>query len=230
MQAISALPEGAYMRTADGHRMHYLDQGKGDCAVVFLHGSGPGASGHSNFKFNYPELLKAGHRVIVIDHVGYGRSDKPTKVDYHLDFFVGAVMEVLDHLSVKSFVPIGNSLGGAIAIKMTLDHPKRVPGLILMAPGGVEEKERYFTMPGMQVMAKFFGSLSEESPPTAKELKKVLEELVHEKHHVNDELVEERLQVFRTQHAGVITTMQVPNMCSRLAEIQCPVLGFWGAA
>ena len=223
--SISTLPEGAYTATRDGHRVHYLDIGKGEQVFVFLHGSGPGASGHSNFKFNYPDLAKAGHRVIVIDHIGYGLSDKPTDVEYHLDVFVGAVMDVLDHLKITSFVPIGNSLGGAVAIKITLDYPERVSRLILMAPGGVEEKESYFTMPGMQAMAKFFTGQDK----SAAGLKKVLEELVHNKQHITAELVEERAQVFAAQHAGVIATMQVPNMTTRLPEIKCPVLVFWGA-
>ena len=55
MAMIGLLPEGKYAQCANGYRMHYIDEGSGD-AVVFLHGSGPGASGHSNFKGNYPYL------------------------------------------------------------------------------------------------------------------------------------------------------------------------------
>lgn len=44
---MSVLPQGKYAQCANGYRMHYLDVGAGP-VVVFLHGSGPGASGHSN--------------------------------------------------------------------------------------------------------------------------------------------------------------------------------------
>lgn len=229
---ITALPEGNYVTTRDGHRIHYWDEGESKSPpLVFLHGSGPGASGYSNFKTNYPELLKSGYRVVLVDHIGYGRSDKPTDATYHLDFFVGVLMDVLEHLGITSFVPIGNSLGGAIAIKMALDYPQRVSKMILLAPGGIEEKEHYFTMPGIQAMGRFFTSLADPDAPApdAPGLRSVLEELVFDPKYVTAELVEERLQVFRHQHAGVMTTMQVPNMKERLGEIQCPVLAFWGA-
>ena len=45
MGMIGLLPEGNYAHCANGYRMHYLDEGQGE-VVVFLHGSGPGASGH----------------------------------------------------------------------------------------------------------------------------------------------------------------------------------------
>ena len=73
---MSVLPQGKYAQCANGHRMHYLDVGEGP-VVVFLHGSGPGASGHSNFKGNYPYLVERGYRCIVPDHIGMGLSDKP---------------------------------------------------------------------------------------------------------------------------------------------------------
>ena len=48
------VPEGKYAQLPNGYRLHYLEEGKGP-AVVFLHGSGNGASGYSNFKGNYPD-------------------------------------------------------------------------------------------------------------------------------------------------------------------------------
>ena len=53
MGKIGLLPEGKYANCANGYNIHYLDEGEGE-VVVFLHGSGPGASGYSNFKGNYP--------------------------------------------------------------------------------------------------------------------------------------------------------------------------------
>ena len=49
------LPKGKFAKLPNGHTVHYLDYGQGP-VVVFLHGSGSGASGHSNFKGNYPVL------------------------------------------------------------------------------------------------------------------------------------------------------------------------------
>ena len=78
MKMTGRLPEGNYADCANGYRIHYLDEGDGE-AVVFLHGSGPGASGYSNFKGNYRHLVAAGYRCIIPDHIGYGFSDKPSR-------------------------------------------------------------------------------------------------------------------------------------------------------
>ena len=122
---VAGLPEANYAELPNGQRLHYLDNGSGP-VVVFLHGSGSGASGHSNFKYNYPYLVEQGYRVIVPDLIGYGYSDKPDNVQYHLDFFVECIKQLLDHIGVSSCALIGNSLGGAIAIKFTLDNPSQV--------------------------------------------------------------------------------------------------------
>ena len=56
---VAGLPEANYAELPNGQRLHYLDNGSGP-VVVFLHGSGSGASGHSNFKYNYPYLVEQG--------------------------------------------------------------------------------------------------------------------------------------------------------------------------
>ena len=99
MNMNGVLPEGSYADCANGYRMHYIDQGEGP-VVVWLHGSGPGASGHSNFKGNYPKLAAQGYRCIVIDIVGFGFSDKPDDVEYPLSFFVECAKQTLDVIGV----------------------------------------------------------------------------------------------------------------------------------
>ena len=222
--ALPLLPEGRYITIEGGYRMHFLEQGAGE-PVVFLHGSGPGASGHSNFKQNYPFLAEHGFRTIVPDHIGYGFSDKPDDVQYHIDFFASAILQLLDDLGVERFVPVGNSLGGAVALKIALDNPERIAKMILMAPGGVEEQSAYFEMPGMAAMRDFFVS---GEPVTEESLGQLLCHLVHDPAHITPQLVRERKQVFETQNTQVITTMKVPDMEPRLGELSCPVLAFWG--
>src|SRR6201993_2894322 len=102
------VPEGHYARLPNGHTIHYLDVGKGP-VVVWLHGSGSGACGHSNFKYNYPVLAEAGYRNIVIDHIGYGYSDKPDNIEYPIELFVECVKQTLDHVGVDKYTLVGNS-------------------------------------------------------------------------------------------------------------------------
>ena len=225
MGMIGLLPEGNYAACANGYRIHYLDEGEGE-VVVFLHGSGPGASGHSNFKGNYPYLVDAGYRCIVPDHIGYGFSDKPDDRDHPLDFFVECIKQTLDVAGVTRCTIVGNSLGGAVALGLALDYPDLVEKLILMAPGGLSELHEYQQMPGMQKVFAVFGS----GEPVTHEVMKDLfaTGLMHNPALATDELVRERMQIMEIMNGHVMATMQVPVLVDRLAEIKCPVLGFWG--
>lgn len=221
---MGALPQGRFATLPDGLRLHYLDVGEGE-PVVFIHGSGPGASGHSNFKQNHPVFAEAGYRVIVPDLPGYGASDKPETV-YSLDFFVAALRGLLDALDIQRCVLVGNSLGGAIAIQLALDEPKRVSRLVLMAPGGLMEKEQYYLqMEGIQKMGAAFasGELND-----AAGMRRLLGLQLFDPALISDETVEERVAVVQQQPRCVLSTMQVPNLTERLAELACPILGFWG--
>lgn len=221
---MAALPQGHFVTLNDGLRLHYLDSGSGD-AVLFIHGSGPGASGHSNFKQNYPEFAAAGHRVLVPDLPGYGASDKP-ETDYTLDFFVDALFGLLDALDIARCTLVGNSLGGAIAIRMALDQPQRIARLVLMAPGGLMEKEQYYLqMEGIQKMGAAFanGELND-----AAGMRRLLSLQLFDATQISDETVHERVAVVQQQPRCVLTRMQVPNLSAQLAGLSCPILGFWG--
>lgn len=221
------LPEGHYADCANGQRIHYLDEGPttGE-VVVYLHGSGPGASGYSNFKGNYPSLVAAGYRCIIPDLIGYGFSDKPTDVDHPLSFFVECIRQTLECAGVDRCTLIGNSLGGAVALGLALDDPQRVEKLVLMAPGGLSEMAEYQAMPGMQKVFKVFGSGEPVTPEVMKDL--FATGLMHDPEFATDELVAERMQIMQIMNGHVMATMSVPVLTDRLQEIQCPVLAFWG--
>lgn len=225
MSLIPGIPEANYADLPNGHRIHYIDQGEGP-VVVYLHGSGSGASGHSNFKGNYPDLAEQGYRVIVPDLLGYGYSDKPEDIDYHLDVFVACVKQTLDAIGVDRYTLVGNSLGGAIALKFALDYPDHVEKLVLMAPGGIENTPDYFQMPGMAMMKEVFTSTE---PVTQERMKDFfIKAFVVDPSVVTDELVAERHATMQLQNPRVVRTMVVPNMEDQLGDLQCPVLVFWG--
>ena len=225
MGTIGLLPEGNYANCANGYKIHYLDEGEGD-VVVFLHGSGPGASGHSNFKGNYPFLVEAGYRCIVPDHIGYGFSDKPDDVDHPLAFFVECIAQTLDCAGVDKCTLVGNSLGGAVAFGLALEYPQLVEKLILMAPGGLNDLPEYQAMPGMQKVFQVFGSGEPVTPEVMKDL--FATGLMYDPSHATDELVAERMQIMQIMNGHVMATMQIPNIVDQLHRIECPCLGFWG--
>ncbi|MEX5609462.1 4,5:9,10-diseco-3-hydroxy-5,9,17-trioxoandrosta-1(10),2-diene-4-oate hydrolase [Pseudomonas sp. NFPP10] len=221
---MKASAQGRTVTLPNGMQLHYQDMGSGD-PVVFIHGSGPGASGHSNFKGNYPAFAAAGYRCIVPDLPGYGASDKPL-AQYTLDFFVEALSGLLDALDIGRCVLIGNSLGGAIALQLALDQPRRVSRLVLMAPGGLMDKEQYYLrMAGIQQMAAAF---AQGELRNAAGMRRLLSLQLFDPSLISDETVAERVAVVQEQPQEVLSTMQVPNLTARLAELSCPILGFWG--
>ncbi|HTJ44790.1 MAG TPA: alpha/beta fold hydrolase, partial [Kofleriaceae bacterium] len=113
---------------------------------------------------------------------------------------------------------------GACAIKLALDEPSRVSKLVLMAPGGLEEREAYMQMSGIRTMMKIFmtGELTRES------MKKVFELQLHDPSLLDDETLDERVACAREQPKRVLTTLGVPNLAPRLPELACPVFGWWG--
>ena len=151
-------PFGRLVKLQQGYEMHYLEHGSGP-PVVFVHGSGPGVNAYSNFFPNYRVIAAAGYRCLMPDMIGFGWSSKPDGIDYTLELFVPTLCEFLDQLEIERCVLVGNSLGGAISMKLAIDHPERVEKLIVMGPGGIESRETYFKMPGIQKMvSQFVGS------------------------------------------------------------------------
>lgn len=223
------VPEGKYAQLPNGYRIHYLDEGQGPAnpsVIVFLHGSGNGASGYSNFKGNYPALVKAGYRVILPDLIGFGYSDKPADVEYPLSFFVECLKQALDVIGVQKVTLVGNSLGGAVALGFALAHPQNVERLVLMAPGGVSDMPDYLAMPGMAAM---FAHMATGKPFTHETMKAFfLKAFVVNPDAVSDELVAERLELMKLQNPQVMKTMKVPNLTERLGEIAAPTLVLWG--
>lgn len=223
---VEAVPEGKYVDVGNGITMHYHEAGSGDRgAVLFIHGSGPGASGWSNFKGNYPLLAERGYRTIVPDTMGYGYSTKPEEGAFSLDDVAAQYKALLDSLGIDRVTVIGNSQGGAIAIAMALNYPDLVAKLVLMAPGGLEAREAYMEMEGIKAMirALYKEGISKET------LRNVFRLQLHDESKITDEVVEERFQVAMTQHKDNIARIHVANQEDRLSEIQCPVLCFWGA-
>lgn len=218
------LVEATY-EVSGGYHIHLKEAGEGP-AVVFLHGSGPGASGTSNFRQNYREFLTAGYRVVLPDLIGYGASSQPEGIDYTLQLFTDTVYEALRLHGVERASLVGNSLGGGIALQMTLDHPEFCHAMILMAPGCIEEQARYFQMPGIAKMVSGFGGPGF----TIEEQRQLISNLVHPDFAPNipDSLVAERFAVASRQPKDVLMRMRTPNLGARLGEVRQPIFVMWG--
>jgi len=221
----SALSRKTY-KVAGGYDISVAEIPGDGPTVVFIHGSGPGASGASNFRNNAQVFADAGYRVILPDLIGYGQSSKP-ETDYPLDLFTTTLLDALKQHGVTAGSLVGNSLGGGIALQIALDHPEfTLDKLILMAPGCVAEQASYFTMPGIAKMRSGFGS----PDFNVEEQRRLISNLMHPSslHHVTDALVEERFAVARTQPKDVLARVKTPDLGPRLGEVTRPIFVLWG--
>ena len=118
-----------------GHRLAYLDEGQGP-PLILIHGYGG-----SMWQWEYQQALAAHFRVITLDVIGSGLSDKPD-LDYRPDVFIESVRAFMDVLGLSTATLVGNSMGAGIAIGMALSHPQRVERLVLIdgLPDRVRER------------------------------------------------------------------------------------------
>ncbi|MCZ8132958.1 MAG: alpha/beta hydrolase [Steroidobacteraceae bacterium] len=108
----------------DGVDLHYLERGRGR-PVVLIHGLGMCGG---DWAFHVP-ALETHYRVILPDLRGSGRSSRP-RGRYSIPQFARDMWALLDHLGIDSADLVGFSLGGAVALEMSLQRPERVPRLV----------------------------------------------------------------------------------------------------
>jgi len=122
-------PAGNSVRVL-GANLHYVDAGSGSVVVV-LHGL---ADDVGVWESVMPALA-AKHRVIALDQIGFGRSDKPL-LGYRAGTFVDFLDGFLNELKIDRASLVGNSLGGWIAANFALAHPERIERLVLCDAAG----------------------------------------------------------------------------------------------
>ncbi|MGV3485437.1 MAG: alpha/beta fold hydrolase, partial [Planctomycetaceae bacterium] len=114
---------------AGPHRYHYLDQGSGP-VILCVHGN-------PTWSFYYREVVRRfshSHRVIAVDHIGCGLSDKPSQSQFayrlaaHRDNLVG----LIDHLDLRDITLLAHDWGGAIGLAAAVARVERMSGVILL--------------------------------------------------------------------------------------------------
>ena len=103
--------------------------------VVLMHGK---AFGGYYFRNVIEALSGAGHRVVVPDQVGWGKSPKPD-IHYSFHLLAANTAVLLDHLGVGPVAELGHSTGGMTAVRFTLMNPDRVTHLVLEDPLGLAD-------------------------------------------------------------------------------------------
>ena len=139
-----------YLNVPDGEggelRLHYLDEGpEGADPVLLMHGE---PSWSYLYRKMIPPLVRAGHRVIALDLIGFGRSDKPSeRSDYSYARHVAWVESAFDQLNLKDVTLVCQDWGGLIGLRLLASRPDyfaRAVAANTMLPTGEHEPGEAF--------------------------------------------------------------------------------------
>jgi pimeloyl-ACP methyl ester carboxylesterase len=113
-----------------GARLYYYAAGTRGAGVpvVFLHGFPTS----SHLWADVVPLMPAGHRLVVVDLLGYGRSDRPDSRGVDVRSHAERVVELFDELRIQRACVVGHGIGGGIAQSLAVRHPQRVSHLCLI--------------------------------------------------------------------------------------------------
>lgn len=118
--------ESKYLQL-DRQKLHYIDEGSGP-PVVLVHGN-------PTWSYFYRHLiakLKNDFRVIAVDHIGCGLSDKPLLYDYTLENHIDNLQKLISELNLGSFSLVVHDWGGAIGIGATIGNIEKLKNLVVL--------------------------------------------------------------------------------------------------
>jgi pimeloyl-ACP methyl ester carboxylesterase len=115
-----------------GSQLYYEIHGHGPKVLVFMHGILMDSEMNRRLAI---DLAALGHRVILLDLPGHGRSEKPRRASFHrMDTYARHVVKLLDHLGIEKAAVGGVSLGANVSLFVTAQAPERVECMVLEMP------------------------------------------------------------------------------------------------
>jgi pimeloyl-ACP methyl ester carboxylesterase len=207
--------------TVLGYKLHYLEAGRG-APVILLHGTG----GEGARWMPQIQGLSSDFRVIALDQIGFGQSDKPM-TNYHSGVFAGFLAGFMKAIGVPKASLIGQSMGAAVALSLAVEKPEMVDRLVLVNGGGFRSAPRTTPPDWHARQIANAGTLAES--------REYMEKLYFDHSFVTDKLVEQNLMQ-RLRSAYTIESMQ--NAADRglggvsedeVRAIKAPTLLVWGA-
>jgi pimeloyl-ACP methyl ester carboxylesterase len=112
--------------------MLYVERSGEGAPVVLLHGL---TATHRYVVMGSKSLQRAGHDVVAYDARGHGASDPaPTSEAYTYADLAGDLLQVMDEAGFERAVLAGASMGAHTAVRVALEHPERVAGLVIVTP------------------------------------------------------------------------------------------------
>jgi len=201
---------------AFGFKLHYREAGQGP-VVILLHGLGGDGS---RWTATMAELARD-FRVIALDQIGFGASDKPL-VNYDHGLLAEFLVEFMKSIGVSKASILGHSMGGFVGMCAAVHHPDAVDRLILLDGGGLTNAPRSPHLVQIQ------------NGTTLAETREYFQLMFYDKSRVTEPMVREnyvrrlqvsytisRMQEARAKNLAVITEEQARG-------IRAPTLIIWG--
>ncbi len=215
-------------------QIHLTEFGAGP-ALLMLHGGGPGASGVSNYSRNAEALAEAGFRVLVPDMPGYGKSSKGVDAADPFGDLASTMHGLLEALDIQRVHVVGNSLGGACALRMALERPGRIGRLVLMGPGGVGIS----MAPPTDGLKRLLSYYAGEGPTLDKLRAFIRGDLVYDASRISEDMLRERFESSIQPEVMANPPLRPPQdieafkrldflLDPRLAALANPTLVLWG--
>lgn len=181
--------------------IHYNEAGTGH-PILFLHGTGPGATGWSNFHQNIDLANK--YRMLMVDFPGWGRSSELKPGGPQVNALADAIVAMMDALEIPQASFVGNSMGGAMALEVLCRAPERISHLItmgsgvlappLMSPGGLSQ--------GLKVLAETYRD------PSPENFRRLVEVMVFDASYATDELMRQRSEAALANPAHLVNWLE----------------------
>ncbi len=225
-------PTDQYIQV-QGHRIRYWTQGESGPTVLLLHGI---SCSVLEWEHNIAALAQQ-YRVIAVDLLGCGLSDKPLEADYTMQGQARFVFEFMDAMGLSSVHLVGNSMGGCIAMECAAMQPARVLSMVLSAPAGIGRNTLFnFRLASLPVLGELL------TKPSMFGLGMIWKLAFHNPAFVTHDMLAEKLVLARMPHAQAVFLqtlrgfvgfggfLEAPRQAfhSRIQRIQCPSLVIWG--
>ncbi len=194
--------------------------------ILFLHGSGPGVSAWSNWRYQLDECSDR-YQCIAPDLLGFGQSGHPDPLPSNrqgwMDHWVEQMIELLDELGLEKVHLVGNSLGCSVSMELLINYPERFDKVVLMGPGGTPNTK---LTPELARAKGFYDN------PSEKKMRQILSWFVYDARSLAsdlDSVAEIRYQTamkpeIQRSNASIFSTSAVPVPVSALRRIEQNVL------
>lgn len=213
---------------ANGVRLHYNEAGAGGDVLICIHGGGPGANSWSNFTRNVDAFAQS-YRVLLLDLPRFGKSAKIDLPGPQLTVLAGIVRDFMDALGIDRARFVGNSFGGQVAIKLAIDFPDRIAGLVVIGSAPVLHSI-FAPMPveGVKLIGQYYRG---EGGPTLAKMRQIMKTLVFDQSLVTEDMVRERYEASIDPDTVRVNSGPPParqDLTPEFPLVKTPTLVIWG--